>query len=161
MWSHYGFLRYGMVRVKGRSLIEVLPIQLSTFIPLDSCQAQRFVHLDALNLKTSRSHSVLSDACSQMLTLTLSLTLSLSLFSRAFCSTLQRNPQRKPKVGTGRWPRPIRLAATAQDQSWMAKVSNGCCPLARAHACPTLTLQPLTTLEEVMAQMKPPFDCKI
>ena len=101
MWSHYGFLRYGMVRVKGRSLIEVLPIQLSTFIPLDSCQAQRFVHLDALNLKTSRSHSVLSDACSQMLTLTLSLTLSLSFFSGVL---LHASTKPTAQAKSGYWP---------------------------------------------------------
>ena len=56
-----------------------------------SLQAQHFVHLNALDFKTCRSHSVLSDACSQMhvcsddcalmcaLTFSLSLSLSISL----------------------------------------------------------------------------------
>ena len=38
-----------------------------------------FVHLDALDLKTSRSHSVLSDACSQMCVLMIVLSCVCSL----------------------------------------------------------------------------------
>ena len=44
-----------------------------------SWQAQHFVNLDALDLKTSRSHSVLSDACSQMCVLMIVLSCVCSL----------------------------------------------------------------------------------